>query len=96
VMAGGEKAAFYWTGSGTFTGPLEPPGFAPTGQRVEFDGCDVHEYRAGRVCRLRIVFDMMDVGRQLGLVPKEGSRVERAGGAAQRLGVRARARLERG
>jgi steroid delta-isomerase-like uncharacterized protein len=96
VTENGTKAAFYWSGAGTFTGPLEPPGFAPTGERVEFDGCDVHEYRDGRVCRLRIVFNMMDVGRQLGLVPKQGSRVERAGAAAQRLGVRARARLGRG
>ena len=89
------KAAFYWKGSGTHTGSLEPPGFAPTGKRVEFEGADFHEYRDGRVCRLRIVFDMMDVGRQIGTLPQAGSPVEKAGAAAQRLGVKVRDRLRR-
>jgi steroid delta-isomerase-like uncharacterized protein len=88
-------ATFYWKGTGTFTGPLDPPGFAPTGARIEFDGFDLQEYRDGRVCRLRIVTDMLDVTRQLGLMPPEGSRVEKAGAAAQRLGVRVRDRLRR-
>jgi steroid delta-isomerase-like uncharacterized protein len=95
IVPGEPKAAFYWKGGGTHTGPLDPPGFAATGKRVEFEGADFHEYREGRVCRLRIVFDMMDVGRQLGTVPKAGSRVEQAGAAAQRLGIKARARLRR-
>jgi len=42
---------------------LAPPGFAPTGKHIDFDGADFHEYRHGRVLRLRIVFDMVDVGR---------------------------------
>ena len=91
----GRKAAFYWTGSGTFTGPLDPPGFAPTGARIAFDGFDLHEYRDGCVCRLRIVFDMMDVSRQIGLVPSQGSGLEKASAVAQRLVVRARDRLRR-
>jgi steroid delta-isomerase-like uncharacterized protein len=87
------KAAFYWRGTGTFTGPLDPPGLAPTGKRIEFEGCDVQEYRDGRVCRLRIVFDMMDVSRQIGLSPAPGSRAEKAAAAAQRLSMRVRGRL---
>lgn len=88
-------AVSYWKGSGTFTGPLEPPGFAPTGARIEFDGFDLQEYRDGRVCRLRIVTDMLDVSRKLGLMPPQGSRAEKAGAAAQRLGVRVKDRLRR-
>lgn len=95
LMAGQRKAAFYWKGSGTHTGPLVPPGFAPTGKRLEFEGADFHEYRDGQVCRLRIVFDMMDVGRQMGTLPKAGSPVEKAGAAAQRLGIKLRRRLRR-
>lgn len=95
VMPGEPKAAFYWTGTGTFTGPLDPPGFAPTGERIEFDGFDLHEYRDGRVSRLRIVFDMLDVSRQIGLMPKQGSRLEKAGAAAQRASIRARDRVRR-
>ena len=86
-------ATFYWKGSGTFTGPLDPPGFAPTGARLEIDGFDLQEYRDGRVCRLRIVTDMLEASRQLGLMPAQGSRVEKAGAAAQRLGVTMRNRL---
>jgi hypothetical protein len=77
------------------TGPLEPPGFAPTGRRVEFEGVDFHEYPDGRVCRLRIVFDMMDIGRQIGTLPKAGSPVEKAAAAAQRLGMKLRDRMRR-
>jgi steroid delta-isomerase-like uncharacterized protein len=89
-------ATFYWKGTGTFAGPLDPPGFAPTGARLEIDGFDLQEYRDGRVCRLRIVTDMLEVSRQLGLMPQQGSRMEKAGAAAQRLGVRMRNRMRRG
>jgi len=95
IVAGEPKAAFYWKGSGTHTGPLDPPGFAPTDKRIEFEGADFHEYRDGRVCRLRIVLDMMDVARQIGTVPKVGSPLEKAGVTAQRLGMKLRERLRR-
>ena len=80
--------SFYWRGTGRFTGPLDPPGFAPTGKPLEFFGADFQEYREGRVSRLRIVFDNMDVARQLGLLPQPGSRADRAGAAAQRAAMR--------
>jgi steroid delta-isomerase-like uncharacterized protein len=89
------KAAFYWRGTGTLTGPIDPPGFAPTGATCEFEGFDQHEYRDGKVSRLRIVFDMMDLSRQLGLFPQQGSRAEKAAAAAQRLGVQIKQRLGR-
>jgi steroid delta-isomerase-like uncharacterized protein len=95
ITPGQPKAAFYWRGTGTHTGPMDPPGFAPTGRRIEFNGADFHEYRDGQVCRLRIVFDAMDVGRQIGTLPKAGSPVEKAGAAAQRLGMTVRERLRR-
>ena len=71
------KAAFYWRGTGTHTGPIDPPGLAPTGKSVEFYGADFHEYRDGKVARLRIVFDMADLMRQFGVLPPAGSREER-------------------
>jgi len=85
---GEDKAAFRWRGSGTLTGPLDPPGFAPTGKRFEIDGADFHEYRDGRIARLRIVFDVNGASQQLGLVPLPGSRAERMAVALQRLGRR--------
>jgi steroid delta-isomerase-like uncharacterized protein len=95
LRAGEPVATFYCKGTGTFTGPIDPPGFAPTGARLEIDGFDLQEYRDGRVCRLRIVTDMMEASRQLGLMPPQGSRVEKAGAAAQRLGVKVRNRMRR-
>jgi steroid delta-isomerase-like uncharacterized protein len=89
-------ATFYWKGAGTFTGPLDPPGFAPTGARLEIDGFNLEEYRDGLVCRLRIVTDMMEASRQLGLMPPQGSQLEKAAAAAQRLSVTVRDRLRRG
>jgi steroid delta-isomerase-like uncharacterized protein len=77
VVAGEPKAAFWWDGYGTHTGPLDPPGLAPTGKRMEFDGADFHEYRDGKVARLRIVFDMAGVMRQLGVLPPTGGTQER-------------------
>jgi steroid delta-isomerase-like uncharacterized protein len=95
LTPGEPNAAFYWKGSGTHSGPLDPPGFAATGRRLEFEGADFQEYREGRVCRLRIVFDMMQVGRQMGTLPKAGSPVEKAGAAAQRLGMKLQQQLRR-
>jgi steroid delta-isomerase-like uncharacterized protein len=78
VHADEPKAAFWWDGFGTHTGPVDPPGLAPTGKQLRFDGADFHEYRDGKVARLRIVFDMADVSRQLGVLPPAGGREERA------------------
>jgi steroid delta-isomerase-like uncharacterized protein len=91
IAADEPRAAFWWRGRGTNSGPIDPPGVPPTGKRVEFEGADFHEYRDGKVARLRIVFDMADVSRQLGLLPQPGSAPEKALVAAQRL----RARLQR-
>ena len=82
------RASVLWRWIGTNTGPIDPPGFAATGKRVEVAVCDVGEYRDGLVCRFRIVFDMADLMRQLGLLAAPGSRTERAMAALQRLQVK--------
>ena len=89
VIPGEPRAAFHWRGWGTHTGLLDPPGFAPTGRRWELDGVDLHEYRDGRVSKLRIVFDMLSASRQLGLMPAAGGRAERMLAVAQRSASRA-------
>lgn len=95
LLPGAPKAVLYWKATGTFSGPLEPPGFAPTNARLAFDGFDLHEYRDGLVSRLQIVFDMADISRQAGLLPKQGSGIEKAGASAQRLAMTVRNRLQR-
>ena len=71
------KAAFWWNGYATHTGPLDPPGLAPTGKALTFDGADFHEYRDGKVARLWICFDVAAIMRELGVLPPAGSRGER-------------------
>jgi len=88
VRAGEPKAAFWWDGYGTHTGALDPPGLSPTGKGMEFDGADFHEYRDGKVARLRIVFNMADAMRQLGVLPPTGGREER--GLAKVTNVRSK------
>ena len=43
------SATSTWTGFATHTGPIDPPGIAPTGKHVTFEGFDLHEYRDGKV-----------------------------------------------
>ncbi len=69
------------------------PGIPATRKRVEFEGADFHEYRDGKLARLRIVFDMAQVSRQLGLLPAPGSLGERAMVLAQQLRTGLRPRL---
>jgi steroid delta-isomerase-like uncharacterized protein len=88
VIPGELRAAFHWHGSGTLTGPMEPPGFAPTGRHWEVDGADFQEYRDGRICKLRVTCDMMSVSRQVGLMPPAGSRAEQMLAAVQRVVMR--------
>jgi hypothetical protein len=47
LSADGRKAIAPWRMTGTMTGPLVPPGFAPTGQRLTLEGDDHWESRTG-------------------------------------------------
>jgi steroid delta-isomerase-like uncharacterized protein len=61
--------AFCWRFWGTNTGRIY--GLPATGKRLVADGADFHEYRDGKIARLRVVYDMADAFRQLGLLPSE-------------------------
>ncbi|TMK39458.1 MAG: polyketide cyclase [Actinobacteria bacterium] len=71
------RAAFHWRGDATHLGPIDPPGLAPTGKKLGFQGADFHEYSDGKLARLRIVFDVAHSMRQLGALPPPGSPGER-------------------
>ena len=86
------KASTYWRGFATHTGPIDPPGLAPTGKRIEFEGGDFHEYRDGKIARLRIVFDLADTMVQLGALPAPGSAGERVAMRMANLQTRVRRR----
>jgi steroid delta-isomerase-like uncharacterized protein len=69
VAADAARSAFRWRSRMTNTGPIDPPGIPATGKVVEYEGADFHEYRDGKISRLRVLFDMADISRQLGLLP---------------------------
>jgi steroid delta-isomerase-like uncharacterized protein len=79
-----------WRMTGTNTGPIDPPGFAPTGRSFSIDGVDILQFRGGLIWRYRALYDFTDLGRQLGLVPTPGSRAERAMVRFQRLAAKVR------
>jgi steroid delta-isomerase-like uncharacterized protein len=83
-----DSMTWAWRMEGTNSGPLEPPGFAPTGRRIDIDGIDVWDFADGRIERYRAYYDMALVARQLGVMPSPGSRGERVGVMLQRAQAR--------
>jgi steroid delta-isomerase-like uncharacterized protein len=79
-----------WLMTGTNTGPLDPPGFAPTGKRIEIESIDRWQFRDGLISRYRAFYDFAEMAHQLGLLPPRGGTLERMGARAQRLGARVR------
>jgi steroid delta-isomerase-like uncharacterized protein len=86
--AGGDDVAWRWRMRGTMTGPLDPPGFAPTGRPMEVEGVDLWTFRDDRIARYRAFYDLNDLARQLAIAPAPGSRGEKAMVALQRLQAR--------
>jgi predicted ester cyclase len=75
LVGEGEEVMVRWRLAGTHSGgPLE--GLEPTGRRVDLDGVDHHTVRDGRLVSTFVVVDRVQLARQLGLVPEEGSRLE--------------------
>jgi steroid delta-isomerase-like uncharacterized protein len=66
-----------WRMMGTNDGPLDPPGFPPTGRYIDINGVDVWRFRDGKLWRYRAVYDFNELARQLGLLPAPGSMPER-------------------
>ncbi len=70
---------------GTMTGPLDPPGFAPTCGRVDFTAVELFEFADERISRIELVFNVMALGIQIGAVPAPRSPGDRLGVRLQHL-----------
>lgn len=80
--------------SGTMTGPLTPPGFAPTGGPLIFETAEFSRFRGGLLAHHTVVLDMLDLARQIGAVPQPGTLGARVGLWMQHVTAHwARARL---
>jgi steroid delta-isomerase-like uncharacterized protein len=73
---------------GTMNGPLDPPGFAPTGRTVEFETAEFWEFDNDLLVRQTVVIDMLALARQIGAAPRSGSLAERVVLLLQRLTAR--------
>lgn len=72
VSVDGSAAATRMRFTGTMQGPLDPPGFAPTGQRVDFSGVEFFEFTDTKVQRVELLFNVMELGAQVGAAPAPG------------------------
>ncbi len=79
------RITIIWLGTGTHTGPLDPPGLPPTGMRIQGHVWEMLEFRDGLLSRIGQAFDTAGFMRQLGVLPAQGSRAERGIIALQRL-----------
>jgi steroid delta-isomerase-like uncharacterized protein len=94
IVADDRNAAVYWRAHGTFTGaPFQ--GIAPNGRRIEVLGTDAMEIADGLIMRNTVYWDGSAFARDLGLLPPQGSRAERAMLAAFNARTRARSLLRR-
>jgi len=84
----GRIAVVPWRFAGTMTGPLTPPGFAPTGRVVSFEGDDHWQWQEGLLVHCRGLFDVNDLAVQIGAAPAPGSTGEKAAVLLQRLTAR--------
>ncbi|NKY76839.1 SnoaL-like domain-containing protein [Rhodococcus opacus] len=77
IAGDGPRAAYWWKATATHQGPIDPPGIPATGKQIEFDGVDIHDYRDGKIAKLRIIVNMNDIATQLGILPGPGSTAEK-------------------
>jgi steroid delta-isomerase-like uncharacterized protein len=76
LAAQGEHVFVHWHMTGTHAGTLL--GIAATGKPIELDGMDHFVIANGKVVSNDVVFDQMAFARQIGLLPPDGTLVDRA------------------
>lgn len=92
-----ERLASRWSFRGTFRNTYDAGGhaafpLAPTGDRIEFNGVGTMTVRDGKVEHLDQFVDYVTFQRQIGMLPKPGSPLERVIGRLQALGAKRRLR----
>lgn len=85
-----------WEVSGTFLGPIDPPGFAPTGRAFRIPGVDTWEVKDGMLWRIHSIYNLIDVLRQVGILAEPGTSQERVLARLQRLRMRITGSLKPG
>ena len=76
----------------TMKGPWEPTNIAATGARIDFKGIDQWEFRGELLSRYDTSYDLLDVARQMGVLPPHGSSQDRFLSRLQHLQARGQRR----
>jgi predicted ester cyclase len=95
LIADGDRVAVRWHMTGTFSGEAKFEGAIATGERLDITGCDVLTVRDGRIVHNDAYMNGMQLARQLGLLPSQGSGQERAMVAAVNMRTRLARLLKR-
>ncbi len=94
VVAGENRAAVRWRGTGTFNGEARFQGLVPNGERIETEGCDVVTFNdEGLVTEIRAYVNGADIAQKLGALPPPDSLAERAMLGAMNLKTAAMQRI---
>lgn len=94
IVEHGDDVLVHWKLTGTHEGG-EFQGIAPTGKPIALDGMDHFVMRDGVIVSNFVVFDQMQFARQIGMLPPENSRADRAVKAAFNARTRIASRLRR-
>ncbi len=90
----GDTVTIQYKTSGTFEGgPFA--GIEPTGAQATVDVCDVITVQDGKIVKSTVYWDGMQMARELGVLPAEGSTSEKAMTTVINFATRARKRLKR-
>jgi predicted ester cyclase len=77
IVGEGERVFVRWHATGTFSG-VRWMGIEPTGSRIELDGIDCFTIRNSLVVHNFVAYDQLSFARQVGLLPVQGSTLDRA------------------
>lgn len=72
-VAGSGRVAARWRFTGTLTGSIDPPGYAPTGRKASVPGVCLYEFQDGLIAHHTIIYDSMQLLRQVGIMPTADS-----------------------
>lgn len=89
IVGDDSTAVVQWHATGTFSGGAFQ-GIQPTGRRVDIRGVDVMEISNGLIQRNTIYYDGASFARQMGMLPRQGSRADRGMLAAFNAATRLR------
>lgn len=78
------KAASQWHLTATMQESLDPPGFAATNKPIDIEGACLYEFEGDLIAKHTIVYDALELARQLKALPRS----DRAAILMQRVMVR--------